>query len=41
MRSYDDHQIEAVLVTCLACRKAYYMTTVVLPCATCRSKGAK
>jgi hypothetical protein len=36
MRSYDDKQIEAVLVTCLACRRSFYMTRVELPCVACR-----
>ena len=34
--SYDDHQREAVLVTCSTCGKSYYMTVVHETCQGCR-----
>lgn len=37
--TYDEHQIEAPLVTCPACGKAYYMTVVQVPCIRCRQKA--
>ena len=35
-RSYDDTQLEAVLVTCATCGRRYYMTKVEARCAACR-----
>lgn len=36
VRSYDDHQLGAVLRTCEACRRAWYMVVPHPVCAECR-----
>jgi len=36
MRSYDDHQIEAVLVTWLCCRRTVYATNPQAGCLSCQ-----
>jgi hypothetical protein len=35
MSGYDDHQLEAVLITCAGCGISYYMTQVHGPRDTC------
>lgn len=35
-KTYDQHQIEAPLITCQSCGKAWYMTVPQQPCDECR-----
>jgi hypothetical protein len=34
--SYDDKQLGAVLITCVQCGRAFYMTAPQQPCHLCR-----
>lgn len=36
MRTYDDHQREAIYVLCVRCRRWWYMTLANFVCQECR-----
>lgn len=40
-RSYDDRQIEAVLVQCRQCQRRFYMTRPRLTCVVCLDRAER